>query len=61
MTRNRNNKRRGNTVRSVFGEYVLRGSAKQVHDKWLELAESANGVDKEGMLQQAHHWGLQIN
>ena len=60
MARNRNRVRRGRgsttVCRSNGPDVLIRGSAKQIADKYEELAREAEEVDRELLLQHAEHW-----
>lgn len=52
----RMNRNRSKSFKSTFGEFIIRGSAKQIYEKWLGLANEVTEFEREGMLQQADHW-----
>lgn len=45
---------------SVCGEFTLRGTAKQIYDKYLILAKDAAETEKQNLFQHAHHWATLI-
>ena len=62
---NRGNRRKpspnGPCLKSSGPDHTIRGQAKQIAEKYLELAEEASESEKHNLLQHAHHYQVLHN
>lgn len=42
--------------KSVYGDYIIRGTAKKIAGDYLGLSNGVEGAEKEMLLQHSEHW-----
>lgn len=54
--RNNGNRIRQKVYTSNCNEYMLRGTAEQISQKYIEIIKDAPEHEQENLKQHAHHW-----